>query len=170
MSHRAFSYLALWLISAIPRLSSAEISFLFSSYLSFFFDCLCSSLLFLQELLPPFISAFLWAAPFFTSFLKALSYLLAVHWSLPYSFKAFCTIFLYLRRNCTPFSFLRLVYRAHIFIRALVCPSLYFLFAVSACILSFQPCIGFIPSFAFLFIKAQGCIGLSCLFLFGLVF
>ena len=58
MSHRAFSYLALWLISAIPRLSSAEISFLYSSYLSFFFGCLCSSLLFLQELLPPFISAF----------------------------------------------------------------------------------------------------------------
>ena len=150
MSHRAFYYLALWLISAIPRLSSAEISFLFSSYLSFFFGCLCSSLLFLQGLLPPFISAFFVGNALFTSFLKALSYLLAVHWSLPFSFRAFCPIFLYLRRNCTPYTFAPRLPRAHIH-SCIGLPFSLLSFAVSACILSFQPCIGFIPSFAFLF-------------------
>lgn len=161
MSHRAFSYLALWLISAIPRLSSAEISFLFSSYLSFFFGCLCSSLLFLQELLPPFISAFLWAAPFFTSFLKALSYLLAVHWSLPYSFKAFCPIFLYLRRNCTPFSFCAsFTARTYSFVHWSAL--LFTFFCRIGLYFKLSTLHWFYPILCFFFlIKAQGCIGLS---------
>ena len=105
---------------------------------------------FFRSSCPRLFQRFCGQCPFFTSFLKALSYLLAVHWSLPYPFKAFCPIFLYLRRNFTPYTFAPRLPRAHIH-SCIGLPFSLLSFAVSASILSFQPCIGFIPSFAFLF-------------------
>ena len=168
MSRRAFFHLALRLISAIPHLSLAEISFyfLFPST-SRFFICSFSFITLNFFPVPPSVFFYLNSG---------------VHWSLPSVFNTFSFFF------CDPFDFLRYVldrlkhytciglpYPFFVFAywlcfafklnRALVCPSLYS-FLPSRLFLVQEITCALVRPVLFFFVlyplsKAQLCIGLS---------